>query len=122
MRTHISDCRQAAQALRNVRAVESLIAALKDKNEFVRISVAVSLRNIAEAVGSRQSFWDNPIDWQEWWEKNKVKVENLPAQEKRRTFTLEEEKACKDMCMEMSKRGELRQGVTLEECVRALCK
>jgi len=59
----------AAQALgetKDPRAVEPLIAALKDHIKDVRRRAAEALRNIAG-----KDFGKDPAKWQEWWEKNK---------------------------------------------------
>jgi hypothetical protein len=52
--------------LKDPRAVEPLIEALKDENPDVRERAANALQKI-----TGQNFGENPEEWQKWWEKNK---------------------------------------------------
>jgi len=56
------------EMLAKMKGPEPLIAALKDEDSFVRKSAAKSLEKI-----SGQNFGEDPVKWQEWWEKNKGK-------------------------------------------------
>lgn len=62
----------ALGALKDVRAVEPLIKALGDEVEVVRENAAEALRKITE-----KDFNQDRNKWQEWWEKNKTKQENV---------------------------------------------
>jgi len=60
---------QAVEILGNLkdpRAIEPLIAALKDANSPVRKSAAISLTKI-----TGKDFGQYPEEWQKWWEQNK---------------------------------------------------
>jgi hypothetical protein len=50
------------------RAIEPLIAVLKDKDEKVRKSAVGALEKI-----TGQKFGDNSTQWKEWWDNNKAK-------------------------------------------------
>ena len=87
--------------LRDTRAIEALIAALKDEKGLVRSSATEALGEIKDpraiepliaalrdegwlvrqsatkalAKITGQDFGQDVIKWQEWWEKNKAKKE-----------------------------------------------
>jgi HEAT repeat protein len=66
--------KNSAEALGQIgdtRAIEALIAALKDNELKVRLEAADALNRITS-----QYFDINPADWQAWWEKN-IKPGNI---------------------------------------------
>jgi len=56
--------------IRDSRAVEPLIDALKDEYEQVQNRAISSLRQI---TGKDYDFGEDPVKWQQWWEQNKDK-------------------------------------------------
>uniref|UniRef100_A0A7C2K2T5 HEAT repeat domain-containing protein n=1 Tax=candidate division WOR-3 bacterium TaxID=2052148 RepID=A0A7C2K2T5_UNCW3 len=56
--------------IKDLRAVEPLISALKDVNSSVRRAAAKALEEI-----TGQNFGEDQAKWQEWWEKNKGRLQ-----------------------------------------------
>lgn len=67
--------KEAAIALRELkhpRAIEPLIGALNDEDKDVRKQARKALKKI-----TGQDLGKNPVQWQEWWEKNKTKYHEI---------------------------------------------
>jgi hypothetical protein len=62
--------KEAALALAKIGkfepAVESLITALRHKDEIVRMNASEALKEI-----TGKDFGDDPLKWQRWWDQNK---------------------------------------------------
>jgi len=54
--------------LGNTQGIEFLITALEDEGKSVRVAAAEALEKI-----TGEDFSEDPVKWQEWWEKNKAK-------------------------------------------------
>jgi len=63
-----SEAAYALGKIKDTKGVEPLIAALKDGNLNVRWRAAEALGDI-----TGKNFGEDPVKWQEWWDKNKAK-------------------------------------------------
>jgi HEAT repeat protein len=92
------------------RAVEPLIGILSGRDEGLKQVAAEYLRRITGAP-----LDTDPLDWQKWWEVKKTSF--LNREREQRSLDI----PCPDNCRRMFKKGELNEGVTIEECIRITC-
>lgn len=96
--------------IKDYRAVEPIIGIIESGDKDLREAANLSLRKVTGT-----NFSADSVDWAKWWEVKKVHFVNLDREEGSAGIP------CPEDCKMMFEEGKLKDGMTVEECVRIVC-